>query len=269
MAVFDEYPEVGSKWHSGRQRREVVAVDPAKGRIRWKGPERTRWCKHESWIRWAKYAKPGDPPPEAPMEPTPLRELGHYSDALWGVFAPADPCVNDQTREDWLRVVSECLARGLKSADVVAATGLSPWSVAQLSLSLRERYAALGPGLYAERRERMWHKALDTERRALEHLEAYMPGVEEPQKIAALIKALIDSRRELAELCGGRQAPAAQVQVNAQVNVEAPADPVRLAQTRFGIDPAQLAELGDGLAGLLTDRAREVVDAEYDDVQAS
>ena len=157
-------------------------------------------------------------------------------------------------------MVSECLARGLKSTDVVAATGLSPWSVAQLSRSLRVRYATLGPGLYAERRERMWHKALDTERRALEHLEAYTPGVEEPQKIAALIKSLIDARRELAELCGGRRAPTAQVQVNAQVNVEAAADPVRLAQTRFGIDPAQLAELGDGLAGVLTERAREVAD---------
>ena len=81
-----------------------------------------------------------------------------------------------------------------------------------------------------------------------------------PHGVAALAKALLEAQKHRATLCGATDAPTTQVNVNVGV-----VDPVQIAVQRFGLDPDQLGALGDGLAGQLTDRARVVLEADFEE----
>lgn len=265
-------PVAGELWHYEGRSREVMEVDEERGRVRWKSFKKSaRWCKLLSWQRWQKYAVRG-PLPEAPKEleqadPLELYDLGFADSRLWGITAPAGekrPWHIPVFRNGWKQAVAQCRARGLNSPAIAKATGLPYHMVAAFTREIKEVYEQLGPGVYAERRERLWFEAVSLEHKLMKHLDAAVPGTTCVAKVAALGKAIIASQQHRAELCGAREAPSAQVNVN--VTAGAVVDPVALAVQRFGLDPAALAELGDGLAGQLTDQARDVMDAEFEEV---
>jgi hypothetical protein len=259
------YPNVGDVWHLGTSVREVLEVDPSghggHGRVRWKNAKKTRWCKASTWRRWCKDATEGRPP-EGGDDPAPLfQDLGERDGGLWGVLAPI-AWVPGKDRDAWRSVVAECAARGASSKRTIEATGLTSGVVNTLTKELREGFLTLGPGVYAARRERLWFEARELEAATLEHLAAMVPGDTDAREVAALVKVLLESQKHRAQLCGATDAPTTAV----TVNVGATVDPVAIAVQRFGLDPGALADLGDGLAGALTDKAREVIEAEFEDV---
>jgi len=260
------WPPVGGVWHRGTQQREVLEHDCGGGRVRYKSLHRTRWCKLGTWWKWAEKAVVGEVP-LAPDEPVLLRDLGHEHRGLSGILAPPKPPghpgvarLDGAAFDRWRSVVGECLVRGVPVAEVAAATGLTVAQVVKATKALRKAFTALGHGALALRREALWWDAVRLEATLTDHLLACVPGETDAREVAALAKALLEAQKHRATLCGATDAPTTQVNVNVGV-----VDPVQIAVQRFGLDPDQLGALGDGLAGQLTDRARVVLEADFEE----
>ncbi len=259
---------VGSRWvHVAEPPREVLQIELG-DRVQWGRPgRRPRWCSWDTWARWMRDATLVEefPAPEPDLEPPSgveeleLEDLGERDLLFVGVLAPvADGRrLDGQARREWRGVVSECLARGANARQISRATGRPYSQVVHLIAEVRARYAEVSPGIIAQRRESLWWEAHKVAAEALRRLE----GVTEVRDATALLRVALEAQKRQAALVGadrGTEASGTSTTVN--VAVAAAVDPVALAAKRFGVDVSQLAELGDGLADMLTSRARRVME---------
>ena len=262
-------PEVGSIWQHPAGNRKVVEYDAERQRVRWSRPNKTpRWVKLATWHRWVRDAQRV---PEWPKRPKPLKgvrdafelvDLGSQHPRLHGVLAPAPPQkLLKAQRPEWLRVVSECLARGVDLQEIAGATGLTLRVVASLRASIRARYKEITPGQLQLRQETLYWDARRVFDFALRRAEA-LPDDTDPRAVAALLKEALSANKRMAALTGADRKPEMGLVVE-NVNVVNVVNPVQVAAQRFGLDADALATMGDAAAGALTTTARKQLEVEY------